>query len=129
MTSLTVSKTTTAALQDRLAALTGILTDKATVAMEAVMAAMEAATMTSTNTNIPITTTHSSMGSSSSNCRAEVMMMMIVVIITIISIVITTLKGKVSSPSSFSSAFPALSLGFTILGEIFAYVTVLLVQP
>ena len=28
-----------------------------------------------------------------------------------------------------SSAFPALCLGFTILGEIFAFVTVCLIQP
>ena len=33
---------------------------------------------------------------------------------------------KYLSPSSSSSAFPAISLGFTILGEIFAYVTVFL---
>ena len=30
-----------------------------------------------------------------------------------------------SSSSSSSSVFPAISLGFTIFGEIFAYVTVL----
>ena len=31
--------------------------------------------------------------------------------------------------SSSSSVFPAMSLRFTILGEIFAYVTVFLIQP
>ena len=31
--------------------------------------------------------------------------------------------------SSSSSVFPAMSLGFTILGEIFAYVAVFLIQP
>ena len=31
--------------------------------------------------------------------------------------------GSSSSSSSSSSAFPAISLGFTIFGEIFAYVT------
>ena len=36
----------------------------------------------------------------------------------------TSFHSLLSSSSSFSSALPARSLGFTILGEIFAYVTV-----
>ena len=38
-------------------------------------------------------------------------------------------SSQTSDSSSSSSAFPAIFLRFTILGGIFAYVTVFLIQP
>ena len=38
-------------------------------------------------------------------------------------------RVRASSSSSSSSAFPAISVGFTIFSKIFVYVTIFLIQP